>query len=168
MNTPHIKPIRVTVPVAPEVLALFQRLSVASGKSVGRMMGEWMEETRSGLEPMIEIVESFKTAPRAAVQALQLRANALTDMAAEAVEEAMRLDSETDAGSGRKAERVGTRVSSVFIGKGGLTPPSSNTGGKGRKTAKSGKRETLSYVVPKVASVQAYADTNGIRPKGKK
>ena len=142
MNTPHIKPIRVTVPVTPEVLALFQRLSIASGKSVGRMMGEWLDETREGLEPMIEIVESFKTAPRAAVQALQLRANALTDMAAEVVQDAMRLDPENCSKSfdpsqlgapqvGAELARIGASVSR---GKRGLTPPSSNTGGKGKKT----------------------------------
>lgn len=147
MNTPHIKPIRVTVPVTPEVLALFQRLSLASGKSVGRMMGEWLDETRAGLEPMIEIVETFKSAPRAAVAALQLRANALTDLAADVVKDAMRLDPEkagkgVDLGQsgaplvGAQLARIGGAVSR---GKGGLTPPSSNTGGKGRKTPNKSK-----------------------------
>jgi hypothetical protein len=169
MNTPPSpKNIRVTVPVTPDVLAMFQRLSEVAGKSVGRLMGEWLEETRDGLEPMIEIVSSFKTAPKAAVQALQLRANAVAELAQEAVHQAMKLKPDGSLGDGRKAERDGSKRSAVSIGKRGLTPPSSNTGGKGRKTTKSGTWEQTSYVVPKVASVQAYADTNGVKPKGEK
>jgi hypothetical protein len=169
MNTPPTpKNIRVTVPVTPDVLAMFQRLSEVAGKSVGRLMGEWLEETRDGLEPMIEIVSSFKTAPKAAVQALQLRANAVAELAQEAVSQAMKLKPDGSLGDGRRAERDGSKRSAVSIAKRGLTPPSSNTGGKGRKTAKSGTWEQTSFVVPKVASVQAYADTNGVKPKGKK
>jgi len=134
MNTPPIKPIRVTVPVTPEVLELFQRLSVVTGKSVGRLMGEWLDETRGGLEPVIEIMRNFKSAPKAAVEALQLHANALNEMTAEVVRDAMRLDPEAAAVAGRQAERGGTRSASGFTGKRGLTPPSSNTGGKGKKT----------------------------------
>ena len=115
---------------------MFQRLSVASGKSVGKLMGEWLEETREGLEPMIAIMIEYKTAPKAAVNALQLRASALTDMVADVVKDAMLLEPGAAAGGGRKAERDAIRESSGFIGKGGLTPPYSNTGGKGRKTPK--------------------------------
>lgn len=139
MNTPHTKPIRVTVPVTPEVLAMFQRLSLASGKSVGRMMGEWLDETRDGLEPMIEIIENFKTAPKAAVQALQLRASALTDMTAEVVKDAMGLDPDS-ATAGTEWAKAGASRKLAFLGaKGGLTPPSSNTGGKGKKTPNKSK-----------------------------
>lgn len=140
MNTPPTpKNIRVTVPVSPEVLELFQRLSAASGKSVGRLMAEWLDETREGLEPMIDIMVKFKTVPRAAVKALQLHANALTDMAQSAVDAAMSLSPEGDRLVDGKRSAAASRAASVFIGKGGLTPPSSNTGGKGRKTPKNDK-----------------------------
>ena len=134
MNTPHIKPIRVTVPVTPEVLEMFQRLSTASGKSVGRLMGEWLDETREGLEPMIEIMINFKKAPKAAVQALQLHANALNEMTADVVKQAMRLKPDGSMDAESQAERDGIHEPSVSLGKRGLTPPSSNTGGKVRKT----------------------------------
>ena len=141
MNTPHtLKPIRVTVPVTPEVLALFQRLSGASGKSVGRLMGEWLDETRDGLEPMIDIMLDFKKRPREAVKALQLHAITINDMAAEMVSDAMRLGPDGSADGGRQAERDDIREASGSIGKGGLTPPSSNTGGKGRETPKKSNR----------------------------
>jgi hypothetical protein len=141
--TPKVhKQLRVTVPITPEVLALFQRLSEASGKSVGKLMGEWLDETRDGLEPMIEIMTSFKKTPKAAVQALQLHANALTEMVANVVSDAMRLDPDEAAAGGRQAKRDASRAASGFIGKGGLTPPSSNTGGKGRETPKKSKGDS--------------------------
>jgi hypothetical protein len=141
MNTPPTpKNIRVTVPVTPDVLAMFQRLSEVAGKSVGRLMGEWLEETRDGLEPMIEIVSSFKTAPKAAVDALQLRANMVAEMAKEAVDQAMSLGPDgiriPAADRARLAPHESAAGTPVSIGKRGLTPPSSNTGGKGRKTTK--------------------------------
>ena len=139
MNTPHTKQIRVTVPVTPEVLEMFQRLSTASGKSVGRLMGEWLDETRDGLEPMIEIMTNFKKAPKAAVQALQLHAAALNEMTAGVVMDAMRLDPETGmAGTARSAAGP-SRLLASLSAEGGLTPPSSNTGGKGRKTPNKSK-----------------------------
>ena len=136
MNTPHIKNVRETVPVTPDVLVLFQRLSDVSGKSVGRLMGEWLDETREGLEPMIEIVQNFKVAPKLAVRALQLRAEAVNDMAAEALRSAMDLGLDAVADSGRKRSVTLSAAASVLPRSGVLSPPSSNTGGKGRKTSK--------------------------------
>ena len=138
--TPKVhKQLRVTVPITPEVLVMFQRLSDASGKSVGKLMGEWLEETRDGLEPMIAIMTQFKTAPKAAVIALQLRANALSDMAAEVVKDAMTFDPDSAAPGGRKRSAMQGAAEPDSIGKGVLTPPYSNTGGKGRKTHQNAK-----------------------------
>ena len=81
MNTPPTpKSIRVTVPVSPEVLDVFQRLSKAAGHSVGRSMGEWLEGTMEGVVPMIDILERHKQAPKKAIQSLQLYAGTLQDM----------------------------------------------------------------------------------------
>jgi hypothetical protein len=136
MNTPPIKNIRVTVPVTPDVLALFQRLSHVSGKSVGRLMGEWLDSTHEGLEPFIKIVQGFKDAPKAAVEALQLRADALSELTTEVVNQAMFLQAQTETRGTELAKGGASPGSSVFTGAVGLTPPSSNTGGKGRKTPK--------------------------------
>lgn len=136
MNTPPVKNVRVTVPVTPDVLVLFQRLSDVSGKSVGRLMGEWLDETREGLEPMIEIVKNFKVAPKLAVRALQLRAEVVSDMASEALRSAMDLGLDAGTDSGRKRSVTLSAAASVFPRDGVLSPPSSNTGGKGRKTSK--------------------------------
>jgi hypothetical protein len=139
--TPKVhKQLRVTVPITPEVLALFQRLSEASGKSVGRLMGEWLDETRDGLEPMIDIMLNFKKAPKAAVKALQLHAIAVSDLAADMVSQAMILGKEERSEGGGKRSATDSDRASVLRGEGGLTPPSSNTGGKGRETHKKNDR----------------------------
>jgi hypothetical protein len=130
---PTSKPIRVTVPVTPEVLALFQRLSKAAGQSVGRAMGQWLEETRYGLEPMIDILEQHRKAPQKAIQSLQLYAGTLNDLTGDLFDKVKHMD--------EGAPQLESAVSSAArtldtLRKGGLTPPSSNTGGKGRKTTK--------------------------------
>ena len=156
MNTPHIpKLIRVTVPVSPEVLELFRRFSRLSGQSVGRSMGTWLEETKDGIAPMMDILEHHKKAPMKAIQTLQNYAGTLTDLTddlftkvnamdrgrseliaasdsaknADVVLESMRR-SASDGRERGAALDVRPRTSGV------LTPPSSNTGGKGRKTTK--------------------------------
>jgi len=50
---------------------------------------------------------------------------------------------------------------------GGLIPPSCNTGGKLPNTEKTKKPLKPGFPLPP-ASVQAYADTNGVPPKAKK
>jgi hypothetical protein len=135
MNTPRTKNIRVTVPVSPEVLELFRRLSVAAGQSVGRAMADWLEETKDGLEPMIDILEHHKKAPKKAIQSIQLYAGNLNDLTRDLFEKVQHMDDDSaQMGSVSAAAR---NVSDV-LRKRGLTPPSSNTGGKGRKTAKTG------------------------------
>jgi len=138
MNTPHpVKTIRVTVPVTPEVLALFQRLSKAAGQSVGRVMGEWLEETRDGLEPMIGILEQHKKYPKKAIQSLQIYAGTLTDLTEDLFDKVKHMDEDAT----HMASAVASAERTVqVLRKGGLTPPSSNTGGKGRKTANKSMR----------------------------
>lgn len=139
MNTPPTpKSIRVTVPVSPEVLALFQRLSKAAGQSVGRSMGGWLEETMDGVVPMIHILERHKQAPKKAIQSLQLYAGTLQDMSNDLFDRVREMPTE---GGDRAPALAAMQSASDGIQnhmKRGLTPPSSNTGGKGRKTAKNG------------------------------
>ena len=137
MLTPPTSKIRVTVPVSLEVLERFKRLSQVAGQSVGRAMGEWLESTQEGLDPMIAILEEYKTRPAAAVRSLQDYASSLDTVTADLFQRVRNMD----------AGAVSDRASGVLHGptpnpsevrKRGLTPPSSNTGGKGRKTAKKG------------------------------
>lgn len=137
MNTPPIpKLIRVTVPVSPEVLELFQRFSKLSGQSVGRSMGSWLEETKDGLVPMMDIFERHKKAPMKAIQSLQAYAGTLTDLTGDLFDKVAQMDRGTEQLESAASSARSTVKTLQKAQKGVLTPPSSNTGGKGRKTTK--------------------------------
>jgi hypothetical protein len=131
LTPPTPKNIRVTVPVSPQVLARFKRLSQVAGQSVGRAMGEWLEGTQEGLDPMIAILEEHKSRPAAAIRSLQDYAQTLDTVTGDLFAKVKAMDSD-----GRRLAAVAADASGAVQGlKMGLTPPSSNTGGKGRKTS---------------------------------
>ena len=88
MNTPHAqkplfadqKPVRVTVPVRPEVQEAFQRLAAASSTSTGKAMGEWLQDTLEGALAMAEMLEKARQAPKQAVRQMHSYAIGLTDL----------------------------------------------------------------------------------------
>lgn len=129
MLTPPTSKIRVTVPVSPEVLARFKRLSQVAGQSVGRAMGEWLEGTQDGLEPMIAILEQHKTRPAEAIRTLQNYASTLDTVTGDLFQKVREMDGDPARVAALAAAAPGLRESLKW----GLTPPSSNTGGKGRK-----------------------------------
>lgn len=134
MLTPPTPKVRVTVPVSLEVLARFKRLSEVSGQSVGRAMSEWLEGTQEGLDPMIAILAEHKARPAAAIRQLQDYAHTLDNITGDLFERVRNLDG-NDKGqlAALAADAIGVAES---IRKQGLTPPSSNTGGKGTKQPK--------------------------------
>ena len=77
---PEQKPMRVTVPVTPEVQAAFQRLAAASGMSTGKAMGEWLEDTLEGVLTMADMLEKARRAPKQAVSEMHAYALGLADM----------------------------------------------------------------------------------------
>lgn len=91
MNTPHAqkplfadqKPVRVTVPVTPEVQEAFQRLAAASGMSTGKAMGEWLQDTLEGALAMAEMLEKARSAPKQAVRQMHSYVLGLTDVTSE-------------------------------------------------------------------------------------
>ncbi|MBA7697247.1 hypothetical protein ES703_105910 [subsurface metagenome] len=138
MNTPHPqttlfedqKPVRVTVPVRPDVLAAFQRLAAAQGVSTGKAMGEWLADTLEGVEAMAGLLEKARATPKLAVQEIHSYALGLTDLTSELLQQVKgRVPAD---GAGKRELRAladGTRT---------LTPPVSNTGGKVPKKPKKG------------------------------
>lgn len=91
MNTPHPqqplfadqKPVRVTVPVTPEVQEAFQRLAAASGISTGKAMGDWLKDTLEGALAMAEMLEKARAAPKQAVRQMHSYVLGLTDVTSE-------------------------------------------------------------------------------------
>lgn len=104
MNTTQSK-IRVTVPVTPEVQETFRRLSEASGVSVGKAMGDWLQDTMEAALAMAELMEKAREQPRLAMREIHGYALGLSDMTQELLD-----------GIGKASRTV--------------TPPVSNTGGK--------------------------------------
>lgn len=89
MNTPLPKPerVRVTVPVSPEVLEAFQKISKATGMSVGRAMGEWLDDTLDAAQFMGQTVEKARAAPKLVAQELHAYALGLGDMTRDMLDE---------------------------------------------------------------------------------
>lgn len=121
MNTPLPKParVRVTVPVSPEALEAFQKIAKATGMSVGRAMGEWLDDTLDAAQFMGQTVEKAREAPRVVARELHAYALGLGDMTRDLLDDLAAKGRQTDgqrdaaAPSGRPAA--------------GPTPPS-NTG----------------------------------------
>lgn len=139
------KPVRVTVPVAPDVLEAFKRLAAAQGVSVGRAMGEWLADTVDGVGYMTDLLEKARKAPHLAVRELHAYAMGLTDTTTDLLEGIRKTTGKTlqqKAGGAAGGYAGGTtpdappaRVRDTLRdtlerGEKALTPPLSNTGGK--------------------------------------
>jgi hypothetical protein len=93
-------------------------------------MGEWLEGTQEGLDPMIAILEEHKSRPAAAIRSLQDYAQTLDTVSGDLFDKVKNMRSD-----GSQLAAVAADASGAVLAlKRGLTPPSSNTGGKGRKT----------------------------------
>jgi hypothetical protein len=98
-------------------------------------MGEWLEGTQEGLDPMIAILEEHKTRPAAAIRSLQDYAQTLDTVSGDLFDKVKNMGSD-----GAQLAAVAADASSAVLAlKRGLTPPSSNTGGKGKKTSSKSK-----------------------------
>lgn len=114
MNSTKPEIIRVTVPITPEVKAVFERLSMVSGVSVGKAMGGWLSDTASAAESMTQIMEQARQQPRMVADRLHGYALGLSEVTADLLDH-------------------------IKARENGLTPPVSNTGGKLPQKPKSGR-----------------------------
>jgi hypothetical protein len=125
------KPVRVTVPVPPEVHEAFKRLAAASGVSVGRAMGEWLTDTLDGVEAMTELVQRARSAPKLAVRELHGYAMGLTDLTSDLIELVRGKDySSREAGAEAGGGLAATSAASAGSGGRAPFPPLTNRGGK--------------------------------------
>jgi len=81
------KPVRVTVPVDPEVLERFKRLAAVSGNSVGKSMGDWLSDTSDGVVAMAELMERAREQPKLVARELHGYALGLTDLTSDLLEQ---------------------------------------------------------------------------------
>ena len=124
MVSPPTPQVRLTISVTPEVHAVFTRLSKASGRSISRAMAEWLDDTLDAAEYMTQKVEEARTAPRKVAQQLHAYALGAAEMTGQFLEEVR------EKGRADRAERATSGRP------GPLSPPSSNTGGKGTGNGK--------------------------------
>lgn len=134
-STPSI---RLTIPVTPEVHAVFTRMSAAFGRPAGRLMGEWLNDHLAAAESVCSLVESARSASSGA-SSLALLAHAYADQAQSVI------DAAKGSGAGdQRADEAGVSPAPVSARKAAkkvLTPPVGNTGGKvsGARTPKGSK-----------------------------
>jgi hypothetical protein len=113
---PTTERIRLTISVTPETHAIFVSMAEASGQSLGRCIGDWLEDTAEGAQFVAKKMVEARAAPKTVMREMHSFAQGLLSEVAQA-QENMRLGAGAAALPGR------------------LAPPSSNTGGKVPRTS---------------------------------
>jgi hypothetical protein len=83
---PNSGRVRLTISVTPEVHDTFLLLAEASGTSISRAMGDWLDDTRDGAAFMAETVRKAREAPRVAARELHAYALGLSEMTGDLLE----------------------------------------------------------------------------------
>lgn len=117
------KPLRVSVPVTAEVLAIFKRLGKAGGMSTGRSMGDWLADTVDAAELMASTMERARAAPKIVTAELHAMMLGMADQTKELMDKFSKMKGASEGASGK---RSAPRPDGPFVG---LVPPSCNTGG---------------------------------------
>jgi hypothetical protein len=130
-----VKPLRVTVPITPEVHAVFVRLAGSQGASVGKVMGDWLRDTAGAAEQLAVMLADVKARPLEVATRLSGYASAMSEVSTALVD---RIRTESKGGRAEGVPLAGkaprTRPAQKSAGE-VLTPPVSNTGGKVSKKA---------------------------------
>lgn len=160
--SPPTRTPRISVPVDSETLAIFERLAKAGNMSTGRAMAEWLKDTVEAAELMASTMERARAAPKIVTAELHAMMLGMVDQTKELADKYRKFKGPMDgAASGSASEAEPPRPAAATI------PPPCNTGGKLPKVTKRGKGLKSGFPMAP-AMVQAYADTNGVPPKGKK
>lgn len=150
--------IRLTIPVSSEVHSTFQRLAKAGNMSTGRAMGEWLADTLDAADLMASTMERARSAPKIVTAELHAMMLGMADQTKELADKYAKFKGPLN---GYLDDAGGKRSATAAAGS-PITPPS-NTGVTTTKT----KPKPTGFPLPP-AKVQAYADTHGVPPKGKK
>ena len=116
---PNAGRIRLTISVTPEVHDTFLLLAQASGISISRAMGDWLDDTRDGAAFMAQTVQKAREAPRVAARELHAYALGLSEMTGDLLEDIRQ--------KGRAPGLAGD-ASGAPASRGARTTPPSNTG----------------------------------------
>lgn len=164
LSTPT-KAHRISVPVAPDVLAIFERLAKAGNMSTGRAIAEWLADTVEAAQLMASTMERARAAPKIVTAELHAMMLGMADQTKELQDKFAKFKGPMDGvatGGGLPTAGAARAVGDLMAG-----PPSCNTGGKVPKTQTRAKQVKPGFPLPP-AKVQAYANTNGVPPKAPK
>lgn len=135
MTSTPTKTVRLSVPVTPEVQAIFQRLAEASGRSMAASMSQWLMDTRQAADLMAENLERLRESPGELVARVKLHISGVEDAAQMVIDEAISR-AEQDDFEGKPRGLKGLASDAPKGPAKPLTPPSSNTGGKVHSSGK--------------------------------
>lgn len=128
------KPIRLTISVSPEVHSAFQRLSAASGISMGKCMGEWLADTLDVVEHTASMVERARLAPKAVMREVHAYALGLADETGAVLSSMKRGQTLEEVAAqvllAQGGQRAAGGMPKAPAGRTRTVPPSCNTGGK--------------------------------------
>ena len=162
--SPPTRPPRLSVPISPDVLAVFERLAKAGNMSTGKAVAEWLADTVEAAELMASTMERARAAPKIVTAELHAMMLGMAEQTKELADKYRKFKGPIDgAKSGSASEAEPPRPAAAPI------PPSCNTGGKVPEEGKGLKATKRPSPIGKFplppAKIQAYADTNGIPPK---
>ena len=126
--------VRFTISVEPEVHAAFVEMAEAAGQSLSRAVGDWLRDTSAASRFVAKKMRELRMSPAAALRelaAFEEKGLVLTRDLADQVELH---------GIAVAPPRIAEAAERARRGVAGSVPPSSNTGGKGRTTAKGKSR----------------------------
>ena len=84
---PSPKRLRLTIAVSPEVHATFQRMADSTGISLGRAMGDWLEDTMEGAQLLTLQLEKARQAPKTAIKEMQAGLHGLQEEMAQLLDD---------------------------------------------------------------------------------
>jgi hypothetical protein len=166
--SPPTRPPRLSVPISPDVLAVFERLAKAGNMSTGKAVAEWLADTVEAAELMASTMERARAAPKIVTAELHAMMLGMAEQTKELADKYSKMGKRSGAAGTSRSEGRGElgRFAGVVI------PPSCNTGGKVPEEGKGSKATKRPSPIGKFplppAKIQAYADTNGIPPKATK
>jgi len=166
LSPPTMKTPRVSVPVSADVLQVFERLAKAGNMSTGRAMAEWLADTSEAAQLMASTMERARAAPKIVTAELHAMMLGMTDQTKELMDKYAKFKGSLPAGVDGAGD--GKRsAAAAQAAQAGHIPPSCNTGGKVPHKQAKARGGKSGFPLPP-AMVQAYADTNGVPPKGPK
>lgn len=71
--------VRLTISVSPEVHEVFSRMATASGSSLGKTMGDWLQDTMEGAQFVAMKMEEARKAPMTVMREFQSYAKGAKD-----------------------------------------------------------------------------------------